>query len=67
MSASGGAAQYPAFAVRLPGFGSEYKKYVKRLYPAHSRVWLSGGEMLARKENFVELDREVGMRGVYPF
>ncbi len=56
MSASGGAAQFPAFAPALPGFGSEYKKQVKSLYPAHARVWLSGGEMLARKENFVELD-----------
>lgn len=56
MSASGGAAQFPMFAPALPGFGSAYKKEVKRLYPAHARVWLSGGEMLARKENFVELD-----------
>jgi choline dehydrogenase-like flavoprotein len=59
MSASGGAAQYPSFAAGLPGFGSEYKKHVKRLYPAHARVWMPGGEMLARKENFVELDPEV--------
>jgi choline dehydrogenase-like flavoprotein len=59
MSASGGAAQYPTFAARLAGFGSEYKKHVNRLYPAHARVWMSGGEMLARKENFVELDPEV--------
>lgn len=59
MSASGGAGQFPGFAPSLPGFGSAYKKEVKRLYPAHSRVWLSGGEMLARKENFVELDPEV--------
>lgn len=56
MSASGGAAQYPGFAVALPGFGSDFKKEVKRLYPSFARVWLSGGEMLARKENFVELD-----------
>ncbi len=47
------------FAPALPGFGSEYKKQVKALYPALARVWLSGGEMLARKENFVELDPEV--------
>jgi choline dehydrogenase-like flavoprotein len=56
MSASGGAAMFPAFAPTLPGFGSTFKKQVKSLYPAHARVWLSGGEMLARKENFVELD-----------
>jgi glucoside 3-dehydrogenase (cytochrome c) catalytic subunit len=59
MSASGGAIMFPPFLAKLPGFGSEYKKEVKRLYPAHARVWLSGGEMLARKENFVELDTEV--------
>jgi choline dehydrogenase-like flavoprotein len=59
MSASGGAEQYPGFIPRLPGFGSEYKRQVKRLYPAYARVWLSGGEMLPRKENFVELDPEV--------
>ena len=59
MSASGGAGQFPAFAPGLEGFGSEYKKRVKRLYPAFARVWLSGGEMLPRKENFVELDPEV--------
>jgi choline dehydrogenase-like flavoprotein len=59
MSASGGAMQFPSFAPNLPGFGSAYKKEVKRLYPAWARVWMSGGEMLARKENFVELDPEV--------
>jgi len=59
MSASGGAAQFPMFAPHLPGFGSAYKKDVKRLYPSYARVWLSGGEMLARKDNFVKLDPEV--------
>lgn len=59
MSASGGALEFPHFAPTLPGFGSEYKKHVKQLYPAFARVWLSGGEMLARKENFVEIDPEV--------
>jgi len=56
MSATGGAAMFPAFAPGLAGFGSNWKKQVKSLYPAFARVWLSGGEMLARKENFVELD-----------
>jgi choline dehydrogenase-like flavoprotein len=56
MSASGGAAMFPAFAQTLPGFGSQFKKHVKSLYPSHARVWMSGGEMLARKENFVEID-----------
>jgi choline dehydrogenase-like flavoprotein len=56
MSASGGAAMFPTFAPSLPGFGSNFKKQVKSLYPAHARVWMSGGEMLARKENFVAID-----------
>jgi choline dehydrogenase-like flavoprotein len=56
MSASGGAAMFPMFAPALPGFGSSFKKHVKSLYPAQARVWMSGGEMLARRENFVELD-----------
>ncbi len=59
MSATGGAQQFPMFAPNLPGFGSDYKKEVKRLYPSVARVWMAGGEMLARKENFVELDPEV--------
>jgi choline dehydrogenase-like flavoprotein len=32
---------------------------VKSRYVAQARVWNAGGEMLARKENFVELDPEV--------
>ena len=56
MSASGGAAMFPQFAPALPGFGSTFKKQVKSLYPAHARVWMAGGEMLAQKENFVEID-----------
>jgi len=56
MSASGGAAMFPLFASTLPGYGSSFKKDVKSLYPAHALVWMSGGEMLARKENFVEID-----------
>ena len=59
MSASGGASEFPFFTANLPGFGSSWKKEVKRLYPASARVWLSGGEMLTRKENFVELDASV--------
>ena len=59
VSASGGAAMFPDYSMEQPGFGSEYKRDVKRLYPARSRVWLSGGEMLARKENFVEIDSRV--------
>jgi choline dehydrogenase-like flavoprotein len=59
ISASGGASEFPMFAMSAPGFGSEFKKSVKKQYPAQARVWLSGGEMLARFDNFVELDPEV--------
>ena len=59
MSATGGAAMFPVYADSVSGFGSGFKKQVKSLYPAHSLVWLSGGEMLARKDNFVELDPHV--------
>lgn len=59
LSASGGAAQFPVFAPTHPGYGSGFKREVKRLYPAYARVWMSGGEMLARRENFIELDPEV--------
>jgi choline dehydrogenase-like flavoprotein len=59
MSASGGASMFPMFALNHAGFGSNYKKEIKELYPAFARVWMSGGEMLARKENFIELDPQV--------
>jgi choline dehydrogenase-like flavoprotein len=59
MNATGGQTEYPRFAENLPGYGSAWKKSVKRHYVAQARVWIAGGEMLARKENFVELDPEV--------
>jgi choline dehydrogenase-like flavoprotein len=59
MNATGGQSEFPLFASSLPGFGSEWKKEVKSRYVAQARVWIAGGEMLARKENFVELDPEV--------
>ncbi len=59
MNATGGQTEYPLFAGALPGFGSAWKKEIKSRYVAQARVWLAGGEMLARKENFVELDPEV--------
>ena len=43
----------------MPGYGSDWKKEVKSRYVAQARVWIAGGEMLARKDNFVELDPEV--------
>lgn len=59
MNATGGQTEFPQFAAALPGYGSEWKKEVKSRYVAQARVWIAGGEMLARKENFVELDPEV--------
>jgi hypothetical protein len=59
MNATGGQTEFPQFAANLPGYGSEWKKEVKSRYVAQARVWNAGGEMLARKENFVELDPEV--------
>jgi choline dehydrogenase-like flavoprotein len=59
MNATGGQTEYPGFAPNVPGFGSDWKREVKSRYVAQARVWIAGGEMLARKENFVELDPEV--------
>jgi choline dehydrogenase-like flavoprotein len=59
MNATGGQSEYPMFAGSLPGFGSDWKREVKSRYVAQARVWIAGGEMLARKENRVELDPEV--------
>jgi choline dehydrogenase-like flavoprotein len=59
MNATGGQTEYPQYAANLPGYGSEWKKEVKSRYVAQARIWNAGAEMLARKENFVELDPEV--------
>lgn len=59
LNATGGQTEYPMFAASIPGYGSEWKKEIKSRYVAQGRVWIAGGEMLARKENFVELDPEV--------
>jgi choline dehydrogenase-like flavoprotein len=59
MNATGGQTEYPQFAAGLPGYGSAWKREIKSRYVAQARVWIAGAEMLARKENFVELDPEV--------
>src|SRR3954464_13078776 len=59
MNATGGQTEFPQFAAGLPGYGSEWNKEGKSRYVAQARVWNAGGEMLARKDNFVELDPEV--------
>jgi choline dehydrogenase-like flavoprotein len=59
MNATGGQTEYPQYAASLPGYGSAWKKEVKSRFVAQARVWIAGGEMLAQKNNFVELDPEV--------
>jgi choline dehydrogenase-like flavoprotein len=59
MNATGGQTEFPGFAANLPGYGSDWKKEIKSRYVAQARIWNAGAEMLARKENFVELDPEV--------
>lgn len=59
MNATGGQTEFPQFANTLPGYGSAWKKEVRSRFVAQARVWIAGGEMLAQKENFVELDPEV--------
>jgi choline dehydrogenase-like flavoprotein len=59
MNATGGQSEFPQYAAALPGYGSDWKREVKSRFVAQARVWNAGGEMLARKENFVELDPEV--------
>jgi len=59
MNATGGQTDFPQFAANIPGYGAEWKKEIKSRFVAQARVWNAGGEMLARKENFVELDPEV--------
>jgi choline dehydrogenase-like flavoprotein len=66
MNATGGQTEYPRYAETFPGYGSEWKKAVKSHYVAQARVWIAGGEMLARKENFVEIDPEVKDRWGIP-
>jgi choline dehydrogenase-like flavoprotein len=59
MNATGGQTEYPGFAAGLPGYGSAWKAEVKSRYVAQARIWNAGAEMLARKDNFVEIDPEV--------
>jgi hypothetical protein len=65
-NATGGQTEYPRFAADLLGYGSAWKQEVKSRYVAQARIWIAGGEMLARRENFVELDPEVKDRWGIP-
>jgi len=66
MNATGGQTEYPLFAAAVPGYGSAWKREVKSRYVAQARVWIAGGEMLAQKDNRVELDPEVKDRWGIP-
>jgi choline dehydrogenase-like flavoprotein len=59
INATGGQTEFPQYAASVPGYGSAWKKEIKSRYVAQARVWNAGAEMLAQKENFVELDPEV--------
>lgn len=51
----GGSAEFPAFARKIPGFGADFKREVKKYYASVMSIG-SFGEVLARPENYVELD-----------
>ena len=51
----GGSSEFPGFARKIPGFGAKFKEEVKKNYAAVVSIG-SFGEILARPENFVELD-----------
>jgi choline dehydrogenase-like flavoprotein len=53
----GGWASYPGYSHRLPGFGAAYKDSIRKW--AITPVGMSGfGEVIARPDNYVELDPE---------
>jgi choline dehydrogenase-like flavoprotein len=52
---SAGAGMYPGAARRLPGFGAEFKREVRRWYTAPVYM-TTRANMLSRFENFVEID-----------
>jgi choline dehydrogenase-like flavoprotein len=53
-----GSGEYPGHAHETPGFGSAFKKTVRENQPAQIGIG-AFGEVLARKENQVELDPQV--------
>ena len=66
MNATGGQTEFPDFAANVPGYGSAWKKEIRSRHVAQARIWNAGAEMLARKDNFVELDPEVTDHGASP-
>ena len=55
MQGGSGSAEYPSHAHDTPGFGSEFKRTVRANHPAPIG-YTAFGEVLARRENQVELD-----------
>lgn len=53
-----GAGVFPASANRVRGFGTAYKTQVRDLYPASINIG-AFGEVLARRENHVEIDSRI--------
>lgn len=54
----GGSEEFPGFARKIPGFGAKFKEEVKKNYATVISIG-SFGEVLARRENFVEIDSVV--------
>ncbi len=54
----GGSEEFPAFARKIPGFGAQFKEEVKKNHAAVISIG-SFGEVLARPENYVEIDPDV--------
>lgn len=54
----GGSEEFPGFARKIPGFGAKFKEEVKKNYAAVMSIG-SFGEVLARPENYVEIDPAV--------
>ena len=54
----GGSGEFPGFARKIPGFGAKFKEEVKKHRAAVMSIG-SFGEVLARPENYVEIDPDV--------
>jgi choline dehydrogenase-like flavoprotein len=54
----GGSGEFPGFARKIPGFGAKFKEEVKKHRAAVMSIG-SFGEVLARPENYVEIDSDV--------
>ncbi len=54
----GGSGEFPGFARKIPGFGAKFKDEVKKNRAAIMSIG-SFGEVLARPENYVEIDPDV--------